>query len=375
MILFLTEKHERLNPWGNELPKDYEGLFNEFGLQHVNEKILGRLPFQNRLWRRGIIFAHRDFDKFLDAHEKNKKLAIMSGIKPSGDFHLGSKLTAEQIVFAQKAFKARVFYCIADLEALADNNQSLEDSHAFAAENIADLLALGLDEDNALIYKQSENKNVSNLAFLAARKTTMATLEALYGHQNLGLYFAAFTQVGDILQPQLSEFGGPKNVWVPVGADQDPHIRLTRDLTQKINSSFVLPCATYHRFFRSLDGTTKMSKRDPMNVISLRDDPELVKKKIKRALTGGRATAEEQRRLGGEIQKCVVHELMYFHFEEDDKALHDFQQRCLSGAISCGACKEEVAEKVVSYLKNFQEKKKKTLPRAKKILSEKTWSL
>lgn len=366
-----------VNPWSNELPEDYESLFRAFGMQKVDEKLVARLPKKNRLWRRGIIFAHRDFDKFLDAFEKGKPLAIMSGIKPSGDFHLGSKLTAEQIIFAQQAFKTKVFYCIADLEALADNGQELAASHEFAIQNVADLLALGLDvgEENAFVYKQSENKNIANLAFLASRKTTLATLDAIYGHQNLGLFSAALTQVGDIIQPQLAEFGGPKNVWVPVGLDQDPHIRLSRDITQKLSPSFLLPCATYQRLFRSLDGSSKMSKRDPMNVISLNDDPELAKKKVKRALSGGRATAEEQKRLGGEIQKCVVHELMFFHFEDDDEALKKFQHRCVSGAISCGDCKAEVAEKVAAFLKNFQEKKKKLLPKARKLLSEKTWQL
>ncbi|MEW5955117.1 MAG: tryptophan--tRNA ligase [Candidatus Micrarchaeota archaeon] len=362
--------HDHINPWGNDLYGDYSQLFNEFGLQHVDQKILARVPETSRLWRRGIIFAHRDFDKFLDSFEKGKPVAVMSGIKPTGDFHLGSKLTAEQIIFAQRAFKSRLFYCIADLEAFADNGQSLEESSEYAVQNVADLLALGMDAENALVYRQSENKSVSNLGFVASRRTTLATLEALYGHQNLGLYSAALMQSGDILQPQLKEFGGPKNVLVPVGVDQDPHIRLCRDVAQKIDPKFVLPSATYQRLFRSLDGTTKMSKRDPMSVISLNDDVELVKKKIMRALTGGRATAEEQKRLGGEIEKCVVHELMFFHFEDDDEALKKFQRRCTSGAISCGDCKKEVAEKIAAYLKNFQARKKKLMPKAKKILEQ-----
>lgn len=360
--------HDHVNPWGSDLYGDYSQLFKEFGLQHVDSTLLARLPETHRLWRRSIVFAHRDFDKFLDSFDDGRQVAVMSGIKPSGDFHLGSKLTAEQIIFAQRAFKTKLFYCIADLEALADNGQSLQQSHDYAVQNVADLLALGMNEKNALVYKQSENKNVSNLGFIAARKTTIATLEALYGHQHLGLYSAALMQCGDILQPQLKEFGGPKNVLVPVGVDQDPHIRLCRDVAQKIDSSFMLPSATYQRLFRSLDGTTKMSKRDPMNVISLNDDPELVKKKVMRALTGGRATAEEQKRLGGEIEKCVVHELMFFHFEDDDEALKKFQHRCTSGAVSCGDCKKEVAEKIAAYLKDFQARKKKLLPKAQKIL-------
>jgi len=115
----------RLDPWGNELITDYEKLFTEFGLKYLDETLLSRIKRKNRLFRRGIIFAHRDFDKFIEAYEKGEPVAAMSGIKPSGDFHMGSKLTAEELVFLQKEFGARVYYCIANLEAYADNGLSL----------------------------------------------------------------------------------------------------------------------------------------------------------------------------------------------------------------------------------------------------------
>ncbi|MCX6767250.1 MAG: tryptophan--tRNA ligase, partial [Candidatus Micrarchaeota archaeon] len=264
---------ERINPWGDDLVKDYDGLFKEFGLQHVDEKLLRRLKRRNRLFRRGIVFAHRDFDKFLDAAAAGKKSAVMSGIKPSGEFHLGSKMTAEEIVFIQNELKAKAFYCVADLEAYADNGMPVDKGAEVAVDNVADLLALGLDEKNAVVYKQSEQKIVSNLAFLFSRKTTLNTLEALYGHQNLGLYQSVLVQAGDILHPQLNTFGAYHNVVVPVGIDQDPHIRFTRDIAYKFRDElgFSLPAATYHKTFRALNGEAKMSKRDPMNMLTLSD--------------------------------------------------------------------------------------------------------
>ncbi|MFH1286127.1 MAG: tryptophan--tRNA ligase, partial [Candidatus Micrarchaeota archaeon] len=309
-----------LDPWGNELV-NYDKLFSEFGMQKIDPKLLSKIKNQSRLFRRGIIFAHRDFDKWLTAWEKHEPIVAMSGIKPSGDFHLGSKLTAEELVFLQKEFGAKVFYCVADLEANADNGLSLQESSETAVSNVADLLALGLDPKNAYIYKQSEEKNVMRMTHLFSARTTLATMEALYGHRNLALFFAVLTQVADILLPQLKDFSGPKNVVVPVGADQDPHIRFTRDIAQKFQSEygFKLPCATYHKFFRSLNGETKMSKKDPMNMLTLNDAPELAKKKIMRAFTGGRATAAEQKEKGGEYQKCVIYELAFFHFTEDEK--------------------------------------------------------
>lgn len=362
---------EKLDPWGSELLTDYEHLFTEFGMQRVDENILGRTKNPNRLWRRGIIFAHRDFDKWLASFEKKEKPACISGIKPSNEFHLGSKLTAEEMIFFQKNFGAKVFYSIADLECYADNGIPLAESAKIAVSNLADMLALGLDEKNCFVWKQSEEKRVMNLAYLFARKTTMNTLKALYGDRNIGLYLSVLTQAGDILLPELQDFGGPKMVVVPVGVDQDPHIRFTRDIAAKFEKEygFKLPAATFHKFFRSLTGESKMSKRDATSMITLNDDEQSIKKKISNAFTGGRATAEEQKKLGGEWQKCVVYELCLFHFEEDDKELAERMRRCASGEMSCGECKKEVIEKIQKWMKAHQEKKKKNISKAEEMLN------
>ena len=137
----------KLNPWGNELINDYESLFKEFGLQHVSPELLKKLS-SSKYFRRGLTFAHRDLDKFVAASERGEPLAVMSGIKPSSEFHLGSKMTAEEIIFFQKTFGARAFYCIADFEAYADNGLTFEQSFENAVDNVSDLLALGLDKKN-----------------------------------------------------------------------------------------------------------------------------------------------------------------------------------------------------------------------------------
>lgn len=361
---------EKIDPWGNELLGDYERLFTEFGMKYLDESLLSRMKNKSRLFRRGIIFAHRDFDKFLAAVEKKEPVAAMHGIKPTGDFHMGSKLTAEELIYFQKEFGAKVFYCVANLEAYADNGLSLEESRRNAIGNVADLLALGLEPENAYIYEQSEEKRVMNLAYLFARRTTMATLQALYGDRNIGLYFSTLTQAGDILLPQMREFGGPKEVVVPGGVDQDPHLRLCRDLAAKFQNEygFRLPGSTYHKFFRSLDGNFKMSKRDPMSMLSLGDEPEMAYKKCMSAFTGGRATVEEQRRLGGEIEKCVIFELYTNHFEEDDRKLKERYKACTTGKLLCGECKGELACRVRDYLKEHQKKRKKLIAKAGEIL-------
>ncbi|PIN84363.1 tryptophan--tRNA ligase, partial [Candidatus Micrarchaeota archaeon CG11_big_fil_rev_8_21_14_0_20_47_5] len=339
-----------LDPWANQLV-EYEKLFGEFGLKRIEEGILKRIKNKGRIFGRGIVFAHRDLDKFLEAREKGQEVAVMSGIKPSNEFHLGSKMTADEMIYFQKEFGAKVFYAIADLEAYADNGVTLEEGGKFAVSNLADMLALGLDEKNAYIWRQSQEVRVMNMAYLFSKRVTDAALRALYGEKEIGLYFSALTQAGDILLPQHPDFGGKKHVLVPVGADQDPHIRMTRDIAAK--EGLVLPSSTYHVYAKSLSGEQKMSKRDPLGVLFLSDTPEIARKKIMRAFTGGRATVEEQRKKGGEIGKCVVYELAKFHFLED-KELKEMERRCLCGEVLCGEDKEMVAEKVCDWLKKHQ---------------------
>ncbi|MCK4884302.1 MAG: tryptophan--tRNA ligase [Candidatus Diapherotrites archaeon] len=356
-----------LNPFGESKIENYDHLFSEFGLKPI-DSLLSRLPNPHRLFRRKIVIAHRDFDKLLDAYEKNEKFAIMSGIKPSSAFHLGSKMVAEEIIYFQKEFKAQTHYTIADLESLVDNKTSLETAEENAIDNVADLLALGLDYKKTFIYRQSQQQDVKNMAFKASNFVTNNMLKAIYGDQQTGLYFAALTQVGDIILPQLDKFGGKKIVVVPVGFDQDPHMRLTRDISKKMN--LVPPGSTYHKFMRNLSGGAKMSKRDPLSMLTMNDLPEVAKKKIMRSFTGGRETVEEQKKLGGRPEICMIFELANFHFVEDDKALEEISATCKSGARTCGECKAQLAEIVCKTLTEHQLKKEKLVDKAKEIVGQ-----
>lgn len=235
---------------------------------------------------------------------------------------------------------------------------------------MADLLALGLDPKRAYIYRQSAEIRVLNLAAMFSRGVTYSMLKAIYGVKQFGLYIAALIQVGDILLPQLKDFGGPKPVVVPVGADQDPHIRLTRDLASKYHDQFgfTLPGATYHKLIHSLTGEAKMSKRDPMSYLLLSDSSELARKKVLNALTGGRETVAIQRKLGGVPEKCVVYELGLFHFIENDDKVKQIYEECIEGKRMCGECKCEHAEYVARFLNEHQRKRKSFIDTARKLL-------
>ena len=361
-----------IDPWSSQLI-NYSKLFDDFGMQKMDEGIVKKASAlaakggtNLHYLDRGIMFAHRDFGSFIASHGKGNQVAAMSGIKPSSEFHLGSKMTAEELILFQKAFGAKVFYSIADMEAMADNRMGYDETHVLAVSNVADLLALGLDEKNAYVYKQSQELRIHQTSFIASIKVTNSMLKAIYGEKEISLYLSALVQIGDILLPQHEDFGGPKNVVVPVGADQDPHIRLARDIASKLG--LVLPSSTYHRFIRALDGNFKMSKRIPDSMLSLGDRQEDIKRKVRNVLTGGRNTAAEQKEKGGELEKCVFFEICYVHFLKDGKQVEEMRSDCLSGKNLCGECKAKYGKEILEFFEKHQEKKAKLMPKAEKLI-------
>lgn len=361
---------DRLDPWGTSTIKDYGRLQAEFGIEPVSP-LLSRFKKLSQHLSRGIDFGQRDLARVLDAIDKSKPFAVMSGIKPTGSFHLGTKMTADDMVYFQSLSKnSTVFYAIADVEAYCDNGISFEQSSKIAVQNTADILALGLDPDRAVVYMQSQEVRVMRLATIFSRGVTNNMLRAIYGERQIGLYLSALIQAGDILMPQLPEFGGPKPVLVPVGADQDPHIRLSRDLAAKYHDEFgfIPPSAVYHRLMLSLSGETKMSKRSIESSFTLDDPPSSASKKVLSAFTGGRATVEEQRRLGGEPDRCPVYDLYRFHFAIDDSHSRKVHDECAGGVRMCGECKQEAAGLVKRFLEEHRAKRERLMKDAEELL-------
>ena len=114
-----------------------------------------------------------------------------------------------------------------------------------------------------------------------------------------------------------------------------------------------------------------MSSSKPETAIFLTDSPDIVKKKIFAAKTGGRETLEEHRKYGGVPEECVVYELFLYHLVLDDKELADIYQRCRSGELTCGKCKKMAYEKVVEFLNDLREKRDQAIDIAIKILEGK----
>ena len=338
-----------IDPYGAELPEDYAKVVRDFGLGEFN---VDEFPDPNRLMRRGVVFAGRDLGLISRCINEKKPFYVLSGIMPTGDrIHFGNKQVVENIRYFQE-HGAKAFILIADLEAAAARGVSLEDGRKRALDfHIPAYIALGLDPKKTIFYFQSDNKDVVHLAYEFARKITLNEFKAIYGTADPGRIMSAVTQVGDILYPQLAE---RMPGIIPVGIDQDPHIRLTRDIVDRTKAKkFFRPSSIYHKYTPSLDGSLKMSKSRPESCIELPEDIVKVKKKLKRALTGGRETVEVQKKLGGEPEKCMVFEMHKQHLIDDDNELQHIYDRCKAGTLLCGECKNIACEKMENFMDSF----------------------
>lgn len=356
-----------ITPWEVKGDIDYDKLLREFGISPLNG--LPKVFTDDLLFRRKIVFAHRDIQKILDAKKNSKPFVMMTGLMPTGKFHIGHMLIARQMIFYQQ-LGAKLYIAVADIEAFLARNQPLEQSYQNAVEDyITNYIALGLKPDNCEIYFQSKRSSDAKkanayyrLQNILAKHATFNEFKAVYGDISPAKMVASLLQAADMLHPQLAECEGPIPVVVPVGIDQDPHIRLARDISQRIKlpmPPFIQLSSTYNAFMPGLSGG-KMSSSDPNSFIALTDTKADVEKKIRKyAFSGGQPTLEEHRRKGGDPDIDVCFQYLKFFFEPDDKKLEKLSKDYKSGKLLTGELKEYTIKKITEFLEEHQKRREK----------------
>ncbi|AOV95464.1 tryptophan--tRNA ligase [Nanohaloarchaea archaeon SG9] len=358
-----------IDPWGDVEAGKYEEKMEKFGIESI-EEVADRLP-DHRFIRRGIIFGHRGLDDFLDARDEGDEFAMMTGIMPSGVFHFGHKCVVDQIKMYRE-MGAQVTIAAADIEAYNTRDMSLEEARKLVIEEyLKNYVALGINLEEVDFYFQSKAGN-NHLARAAtfSRYLTQNEMEATYGSADPGKMSAAQVQYADILRPQFPENAGPKPTVVPVGVDQDPHIRLTREVASKYREqNFQKPASTYNKFMRGLQGG-KMSSSKPKSYIALTDDIEDAKEKIDQAKTGGQDSLEEHREKGADIEEDMVFELLAFHLIEDDDELQRIRKEYESGEMLSGELKQIAKDRLEEFLEEHQRKREEASEEVEQYIEE-----
>ena len=405
---------EEINPWSSQPSVDVEKLFSDFGIEPIGN-VLDTIPEVPYFMRRGIVIGHRDYRQIAGCISEKRPFHVLTGFMPSGHPHLGHLMVMKEVVWHVQQGGSG-YIAIADREAHAVRDISWAKCDEFGKEYLACLYALGFEGET---YFQSRNNRLKDLAFEAATKVNFSELTAIYGFgadTDLAHAESVITQVADILFPQIDS--DPAPTVVPVGIDQDPHIRLARGVAHKMRMftveerdgyisvrsknapeaalnavksafphakkyeghvdikggqcadvaarvrqierahggfAFYTPSSTYHIFMPGLTGG-KMSSSIPESTISFYEPEPVVRKKVMNGITGGRMTLEEQKRLGGEPERCSLYLLNLFHMVTDDAELAEIRRKCLAGEVTCGQCKKDTVERVMAFLKDFREK-------------------
>ncbi|MGQ4832694.1 MAG: tryptophan--tRNA ligase [Candidatus Asgardarchaeia archaeon] len=338
---------------------NYKKLIEQFGLSVVDDELIEKLDFPHKLLVMRYFFVHRDLDKIAEFYKQHGKFAIVSGRGASEHIHLAHTLLFKFVLDVQKKFNAFLFVPISEDEKyFAKQDLKFEEARKYAVENLLDIIAIGLEpkDTEVLIDTLTMNAKVYGLAANIAKRITLSTVKAVYGfsnEMNIGLHFFPAMQSAHILYPTM-EYDLPSLVIISV--DQDPHMRVVRDVAEKLH--VFKPAALESRFLKGLAGEEKMSASDPYSAIYVNDSPGLIKRKVWKAFTGGQPTVEEQRKYGGNPDICPIYEYNAFFFDTLDEAKKRYE-RCKSGDLLCGECKNELISRLRKFLEEHRKKKEK----------------
>jgi tryptophanyl-tRNA synthetase len=361
-----------VTPWEVRGKVDYERLIREFGTQPLTGDLLNRISMQTKglhlQLQRRLFFSHRDLDTVLDLYDKGTKFVLYTGRGPSGPVHIGHIVPWIFTLHLQEKFGTRLYFQMTDDEKfLIDDETTLQETRKYAYENALDLIALGFKPENTfIIYDVEDIDLLYDIALEVSKRITYSTARATFGFQdstNVGwVFWPAMQAAPCFIHKKLTGENVP--ALIPAAIDQDPYWRVTRDIAQKLG--YHKPAQIHCRFLPGLGAGGKMSASEPETSIFMSDPPEVVKRKVWNAFTGGKGTASEQRKEGADPSVCSIFQYYYFLFEEDDHALTTREQECKAGKRLCGDCKKDLTEKLNKFLEGHQRKREK----AKDIIEE-----
>ncbi len=282
-------------------------------------------------------------------------MRVLSGIQPSGKLHLGNYFGAmKQHLELQEQNES--FYFIANYHALTtiyDKNKLAR----YTMDVAIDYLALGLNPERTIFFRQSDVPEVTELAWILSVVTPMGLLQRCVSYKEKiekglpashGLFAYPVLQAADILIY--------KSELVPVGKDQKQHIEITQDIAAKFNNTFgnifVIP---QERILEStavvpgIDGR-KMSK-SYNNTIEIFADEKTIKKKVMSIVTDSTPLEAPK-----DPNKCKVMALLRLVAPEEE--VKEWEERYRAGGTGYGHTKKRLVELLVEYFRPYREKRK-----------------
>ena len=295
---------------------------------------------------------------------ENKK-RILTGDRPTGKLHIGHYFgSLKKRVELQDSGEYEQYILIADVQALTDNFNNPEKVRKNVREVVMDYLSVGIDPEKTTRYIQSMIPETAELTVFYSNLVTIARLQRnptvkteiaqkrdLFGESvTYGFLGYPVSQAADI-----TAFEGEL---VPVGEDQAPLIEQCKEIVRKFNSIYgegILKepeiVLSEGKRIKGLDGNEKMGK-SLGNAIYLSDSEEEITKKVMSAVTDPNRIKKDDL---GNPDVCMV---AYYHkLFSSTEACSKACSECKAGARGCVACKRELANNVIEFLKPMREKR------------------
>jgi tryptophanyl-tRNA synthetase len=280
----------------------------------------------------------------------------LSGIRVTGRFHLGNYLGAGvNYVRLQDEYESYIF--VADYHTLT-TKPNARDFADDLYEMVMDLIAIGIDPERTVMYRQSEIPEVAELTLLLAMVTPLSWVQRVPTFKekvreqpenvNLGLFEYPVLQTADIVIV--------KGDVVPVGRDQAPHLELSREITRRFNRTYgdVFPEPQIvlnpdAPIVKGTDGKAKMSK-SLNNIVGVTDDPEVIRKQVHSMVTDTKRVYRSQ---PGHPRHCNVCAFYKFFFDDWEH----YWDLCRKAEIGCNDKKKILAERIIERFAPFRERR------------------
>lgn len=286
---------------------------------------------------------------------------VLSGIRPTGNLHLGNYFGALRN-FVKMQNEHRCFFFIADYHSLT-THPTPSDLHGNVKQVLVEYLACGLDPEKATLYIQSDLPETAELYLLLNMNAYVGELERCTSFKekirkqpdniNAGLLTYPTLMAADIIIHRATK--------VPVGKDQEQHLEMTRTFARRFNRMY------QHEYFPEpeafnfgenlvkipgLDGSGKMGKSEGEgNAIYLADPPDVIRKKVMRAVTD-----EGPKQPNQEKPEAIANIFQLLSVVSTPETVAFFDEQYNNCTIRYGDLKKQLAEDIVAFTAPFHEK-------------------
>ncbi len=286
---------------------------------------------------------------------------VLSGIRPTGHLHLGNYFGALKN-FKKMQHEHTCYFFIADYHSLT-THPTPEDLQGNVRQALVEYLAAGIDPEIATIYVQSDLPETAELYLLLNMNAYMGELQKVTTFKDKARQQPENINAGLLTYPSLmaADILIHKSNYVPVGKDQEQHLEMTRTFARRFNRLYnvdFFPEPVAYNFgeelvkIPGLDGTGKMGKSEGEgNAVFLADEPNVIKKKVMRAVTDAGPTEKNS------VKPEPIENLFsLMKVVSDATTVEYFDEKYNSCEIRYGDMKKQLAEDITKFTEPIRER-------------------